>query len=264
MHKLYHMASEKIKITLPDGLRIHCEYYPAASELVCVNVHGFRSSVAHHKARFFRQHASENNYSWVHFDLPCHGMSQGAFREFRMSKAMAALYEVVSFFAGKPLLLLGSSLGGWLTAAAVREFGGEANIKAAVLLAPAFDFINHYFIDNPDISTQQELQRWKEAGVRDFYDHYDEQNYQLEYDVIADGLQYNLLNAPGEFNFPITIFHGDQDEIIPLRLSERFVAKAKVEGRVGGADLRVIKNADHSLEPHWGLIAERIDEIYKN
>ena len=253
-----------LNIILPDGAKCHGVYYPGDTELVGIFVHGFRSSVVHTKARFFREHALTNGYSWAHFDLPCHGQSPGAFRSFRVSAALLALREVMRQLAGAPLLLLGSSLGGWLSIAAAREYLDEArNIAAAVLLAPAFDFIQHYFIDNPDITSQRQLRQWKLDGVRGFADHYDDLPYELEYGVVTDGVRHNLLENPGQFNFPVTIFHGDADDIVPLALSRKFTARAHVDGRVGGADLRVIAAGDHTLESHWPRITAELDAIFR-
>ena len=244
-------------VYLPDGSRCRGAYYPGSTSVVGIHVHGFRSSVAHTKARFFVDHALGRRHSWANFDLPCHGRSEGAFRTFRVSAALAALTEVIHQFRGAPVLLLGSSLGAWLSMLAARKLAKSPGISiaGAVLIAPAFDFFRQYCADESD----QAMQRWRREGVRRFTDHYDHRLYELEYALVEDALDHSILERPGAWDFPIRIFHGDQDEIVPISLSHRF-REASV-----GADIKVhaIAGGDHALNGHLPLIAATIDEMFE-
>ncbi len=241
---------------LPDGTRCRGAYYPGETGVVGIHVHGFRSSVEHTKARFFLDHALKRGYSWANFDLPCHGRSEGRFRDFRISNALAALIEVIQQFRGAPVVLLGSSMGAWLSLAAARKLANSSvvTIAGAVLIAPAFDFFEQYFRDEPE----EAMQQWRRDGVRRFTDHYDGRSYELEYAVVADALRHNILERPGAYNFPIRIFHGSDDEVVPVSLSQRF------KGLVPGGDIRVrvIEGGDHSLNDQLPLIAAGIDRLF--
>ncbi|MGI9310253.1 MAG: alpha/beta fold hydrolase [bacterium] len=245
-------------VYLPDETRCRGAYYPGDNAAVGIHVHGFRSSAEHGKSRFFLDHALRRGHSWANFDLPCHGRSEGAFKAFRLSAALAALIGVIRQFRGAPVLLLGSSLGAWLAMLAARKLASASDIRivAAVLIAPAFDFFDHYFSAEP-----QRMREWQRDGVLRFTDDYDGAPYELEYGVVADAARHNLLTRPvgsGRYNFPIRIFHGDRDQIAPIALSHRFKAISP------GADIvvRVIAGGDHSLDAHLPLIAAEVDRQF--
>ena len=249
-------------VYLPDGTRCRGAYYPGDTGVVGIHVHGFRSSVAHAKARFFTDHAVRRGYSWANFDLPCHGHSEGRFRAFRVSNALAALVEVIQQFRGAPVLLLGSSMGAWLSMLAARKLARSAGVRiaGAVLIAPAFDFFRQYFQDQP----AEAMCAWRRDGVRRFTDHYDGTQYELDYAVVEDGLAHGILDIierpgpPVAWNFPIRIFHGDHDEIVPINLSQRF--RAASAG--GDVTLHTIAGGDHALGGHLPLIAAGVDDLF--
>lgn len=208
------------------------------------------------KARFFLNHALQRGYSWANFDLPCHGRSEGRFEEFRVSTALTAVIEVIQQFRGAPVMLLGASMGAWLSMAAARKLANSAHvdIAGAVLVAPAFDFFQQYFHnESADV-----MRQWRRDGVRRFFDHYDNRPYRLSYAVLQDGVRHNLLDRSGNYNFPIRIFHGDKDEIVPLGLSHRFQAMAP------GSDIavEVIEDGDHALTEHLARVATGIDGMF--
>ncbi|MDA8014688.1 MAG: alpha/beta hydrolase [Gammaproteobacteria bacterium] len=248
----------------PDGTRCRGTYCPGESRLVGIHVHGFRSSSAHRKAQFFLEHALQNGYGWVNFDLPCHGRSEGRFRDFRVSNALDALLELLAQFRGTPVMLLGSSMGAWLAmlaaqvmlkkAARSRAKARAATIAGAVLIAPAFDFFRHYFQNQPP----EVLRQWRRDGVRDFTDHYDGAPYQLDYAALEDGVRHSALERAVRYDFPIRIFHGARDEVVPLELSRQF-QELSPEADI---NVRVIKNGGHSLDAHLNLIAAEVDNLF--
>lgn len=243
-------------IYLPDGSRCRGAYYPGDTALVGIHVHGFRSSMNHAKAKFFLDHALQNGYSWSHFDLPCHGCSEGAFREFRISNGLAALLEVIRRFRGVPVMLLGVSMGAWLAMLAAQKLSNSAhaNLVGAVLVAPAFDFLQYYFANEPP----EVMQQWQKDGVRRFTDQYDQQSYELEYGVMDDGIQHSILKQPANYNFPIQIFHGDQDEVVPLQLSNEF----KENSPNSDITLNVIAGGDHQLDAQRPRVAAEMDRMF--
>lgn len=220
-------------------------------------MHGYRSSVNNDKAQFFLNHALQHKYSWSNFDLPCHGSSEGKFPEFRISSALTALTEVIRQFRDVPILLFGVSMGAWLSILAARKLANapHTNIVAAVLVAPAFDFVHHYF----NQESLETLQQWQRDGVRQFNDLYDNEPYELEYGAVDDGLQYGILQQSATYDFPIRIFHGDRDEIAPLGLSQQFKADA-VDSDIA---LNIMKGGDHSLDLHRPAISAEVDRMFK-
>ncbi len=242
----------------PGGIYCRGMYYPGTTNVIGIHVHGFRSSIDHSKAYFFRDHALKQGYTWVNFDLPCHGTSEGEFRRFQITDALAAVIDVIHKFRKNPIVLFGVSLGGWLSMLAARQLANSADIKiaGAVLVAPAFDFFAEFYEKS---ETEEALREWRLKGVRQFFDEDDNQPYELDYAVVEDGLKHNCLKDPICYDFPIQILHGDEDEIVPISLSHRFKALS------GNSDvtLHVIKGGDHSLQTHAAQIASEIDRTFQ-
>ncbi|MGR3913522.1 MAG: alpha/beta hydrolase [Gammaproteobacteria bacterium] len=249
----------------PDGTRCRGTYCAGESRLVGIHVHGFRSSSAHRKARFFLDHALMRGYGWVNFDLPCHGRSEGRFRDFRVSNALDALLEVIGQFRGVPVVLLGSSMGAWLAmlaaqvmlkkAARSRAKSRAATLAGALLISPAFDFFMHYFQSQPG----EVMRQWRRDGVRTFTDHYDGSPYQLDFAALEDGVRHSVMERALSCDFPVRIFHGARDEVVPLALSRQFQALSPD----ADINVRVIKNGDHTLNAHLDLIAAEVDTLFE-
>ncbi|MEA3291894.1 MAG: alpha/beta hydrolase, partial [Pseudomonadota bacterium] len=216
---------------------------------VGVFVHGFRSSMFATKAQFFADHAARRGYDWLRFDLHCHGGQGEPLNNFRVSRAVAELEAVLEMLAGRRLVLVGSSFGGWLSVLVARQFAER--IDGMVLIAPAFDFIDHYFAgESPEALTE-----WRDAGARTFEGLEDGEVFELDYDLLPDARNFRILDRTHDHPFPIHILHGEADETAPVDLSRRFTGLA----RNGNVMLEVIENGDHSLNEHLSRVAAAID-----
>jgi len=246
-------------VYLSDGTRCRGAFFPGDTRLVGVYVHGFRSSVSHAKARFFRDHALARGYSWSHFDLPCHGRSEGRFRAFRVSTALEALLEVLHRMRGANLLLVGSSMGAWLTVLAAQRLASKSGIAAAVLVAPAFDFLPQYFQNMLRGPPAEALREWKRAGARRFTDPYDNNRpYEMDYAALEDARRHSVLERRANYRFPIRMFHGDQDEIVPISVCHQFQAAAPDSD----ITLHTVAGGDHTLGDSLPLFTAEIDRQF--
>lgn len=272
--------NNSFSVYLSDGTRCRGAYYPghgdgdgmgnSVGNTIGIYVHGFRSSATHSKGDFFLNHARQRGYSWVTFDLPCHGDSEGEFKKFRISNALESVLKVIQRFRGARLVLLGSSMGAWLSMLAARKLAAQsarraadgatiATIAGAVLVAPAFDFVREYFRNEPlDV-----MHKWRREGIRQFTDRYDGVRYELEYGLVEDGLQHDILQHPSVYNFPIRIFHGEQDEVVPYRLSHRFQETNAGFNADFDVTVRIIHQGDHALNEHLPLIAPAMDGMFE-
>jgi pimeloyl-ACP methyl ester carboxylesterase len=91
-------------------------------------LHGFASSPASRKARFFCGKLRERG---VQVDVP--DLAEGDFEHLSITRQLDALDRL----AGQPTVLIGSSLGGYLATLYASQ---HPEIERLVLLAPAFDF----------------------------------------------------------------------------------------------------------------------------
>jgi len=254
------LASHRsFSVYLSDGTRCRGAFFPGSTRLVGVYVHGFRSSVEHAKARFFLDHAVRRGYSWSHFDLPCHGRSEGRFRAFRISNALEALLEVMHKFRGAKLLLVGSSMGAWLSMLAAQRQAARSSIAAAVLVAPAFDFLPQYFQNMLRGPPADALREWKLSGARRFTDPFDNNRpYEMEFDALEDARRHSVLERPAAYPFPIRMFHGDSDEVVPIDVCEQFLAGA----RDSDIKLHTVAGGDHTMAAQLPLFAAEVDRQF--
>ena len=114
---------------------------------------------------------------------------------------------------GEPLVLMGSSLGGYL-AALYAERHPKA-VDRLVLLAPAFEFLQRW---RARLSAQ-EIEQWKREGSIPIY-HYGSQTEQrLGYRFLEDAAQYE---AVPDFQQRALILHGTEDTVVPCQVSNDF------------------------------------------
>jgi pimeloyl-ACP methyl ester carboxylesterase len=127
-----------------------------------VFLHGFRSDCDGSKAIALAQHAEHRGYSWVRFDLSGHGRSDGDFTTFTITDAVRDVLAVLEALAPRPVVLVGSSLGGWLSVLAAQH--APQQVRAMLLIAPAFNFVQNFLAALP----AEELRRWARQGIRRF------------------------------------------------------------------------------------------------
>lgn len=170
-------------------------------------LHGFASSPASRKARFFAERLAEE-----HAPLETPALDQGDFPHLTISGQLALMERLLG---GDPAILIGSSLGGYLAALYAAR---HPEIERLVLLAPAFNFAQIW----RDAIGPQKLEKWKRDGVMTVF-HYG-QNLQvpLFYSFLEDALRFEPFP---EFCQPALIFHGNQDTSVPLQSSVEFAAR---------------------------------------
>lgn len=201
-----------------------------------IYLHGFASSPQSAKANYLR-----DRFWDLGLQLKTPDLNQGDFSRLTLTRQLQQVESefLVSSLPGpkkqEPSLggvtIIGSSFGG-LTAAWLAQ--RQPSVERIVLLAPAFQFVSHWL---PKLGEQQ-LAKWQSEGYLSVYHYSEKRNLPLSYQFILDLVQYQeeSLVRP----VPTLIFHGQQDEVIPVQASREFVAKRPWVKLVEVAD-------DHSL-----------------
>jgi pimeloyl-ACP methyl ester carboxylesterase len=172
-----------------------------------VYLHGFASGPTSRKARFFQNAFAKKG---IHLDVPA--LDLGDFEHLTVSGQLAALD---SLLAGAPARLLGSSMGGYLSALYATS---HPEIERMVLLAPAFDFVDLLERSNPP----QQLAAWRDSGWTNVFHHSTGGTRRLHYGLMHDARRYP---AMPEFLQPALIFHGTADDVVPISLSRALAEK---------------------------------------
>ncbi len=171
-----------------------------------VYLHGFASSPQSTKSQFFCRHFGE-------LGIPCEipQLDRGKFQELTVTNQLAVVDQAVR---DEPVVLLGSSLGGYLAALYAAR---HRNVERMVLLAPAFQFSSRW----RNRYSAEEFDDWRRTGVREFYHYKFQANRPLGYQFVEDAVQYE--DEP-DFAQPALILHGSRDEMVPVEVSEKFAA----------------------------------------
>ncbi len=195
-----------------------------------VYLHGFASSPQSSKARFFAERFQEAGAPFVAPQL-----DQGHFQTLTVSGQLGVVEQAVG---DGPVVLMGSSLGGYLAALYASRHVEE--VEALVLLAPAFHFPSRFKAR----FSPEELETWRARGSRPFFHYGYQEERELGYSLIEDAAKY-----PDEpaFPQPALILHGRQDDVFPAAASERFVEGHK------NAQLRLL-DSGHELTDVTGEI----------
>jgi hypothetical protein len=178
-----------------------------------VYLHGFASSPQSSKARFF---AGKFAQAGVAFEAP--QLDQGEFSNLTISGQMLVVGNAVSangekLAKGEPLVLMGSSLGGYLAALYAERY--PKAVDRLVLMAPAFEFLKRW---RARLSIQ-EIEKWKREGSIPIYHYGAKTEQRLGYRFLEDAAQYE---AVPDFRQRALILHGTEDTVVPSQVSHDF------------------------------------------
>ena len=204
---------------------------------VGVFVHGFRSTCAGDKSLALAHSAALHGRSWLRFDLRGHGGSGGDFRDFRVSAALEDVLAVLDWCPPRPVVIIGSSLGGWLAVLAA-EIRPE-RIAQLVLIAPAFNFLDEGFA----ALFSGRMGTWRARGEMTFDDPFAGGQFTMAYAVLADARRFDVLDRDLSLRCPVDIYHGEQDQVVSIGLSRRFAERVDAPGVV----LHAMPGGDHRL-----------------
>ena len=212
---------------------------------------GFNSSMQGNKPLALERFCEQLGIAFIRFDYAGHGSSGGDFADSGISRWLGDTLEIIDYCAQEKIILVGSSMGGWLSLlAAVRR---PTKIAALVLLACAVDMTKYYPANIQDLLKQQDDQGRTFYQVNNTYG--DQEPYKVYQQLIDDGKQYYLLDSDIELDIPIHIMHGMQDDVIPPERVERLIDRLTSPNIV----THFIEQGDHRLSRHSDI--ESIGEI---
>ncbi len=198
---------------------------------------GFNSDMTGTKAQTLAYWATDKGRSYLRFDYSGHGESSGAFADGTIGAWREDALAVIDELTEGPLILVGSSMGGWL--ACLAALARPERIKALVLVAPAADFTEKLM--EPELSDEARaaLERdgvWMRPS--DFGD-----DYPISRTLLEEGRRWSILPGPVAITVPVRILQGDMDYDVPWRhaqaLSEALTGK--------DVTFTLIEEGDHRL-----------------
>src|SRR6185437_1889251 len=176
---------------LPHGLRV-------------LYLHGFASSPASRKARFFAGKLQELD---IPIEIP--DLAQGRFEHLTISGQLKLIERLARH---EPVLLIGSSLGGYLAALYAAR---HPEVDRLILLAPAFGFQQRWLEERGP----QRFTEWKARGSVPVFHYGEQREMPLGFQFMEDAGRFEPFP---DFPQPALIFHGNLDTSVPVEQSLAF------------------------------------------
>ncbi|MBV8705953.1 MAG: alpha/beta fold hydrolase [Acidobacteriaceae bacterium] len=167
-------------------------------------LHGFASGAKSRKASFFVDKLSSFN---IPIQVP--DLSQGDFEHLTITSQLEVIHRVIG---SEPVVLIGSSLGGYLAALCAARY---RQVTKLVLLAPAFG-LYHLWVKQLG---PERIKRWQEEGSLSVFHYAEGKERAIRYQLLEDSRQYSPFP---DFGQPALIFHGNQDDTVPVDTSIEF------------------------------------------
>lgn len=220
-----------------DGLRLAFERNDGAGPTF-VWLGGFGSDMSGTKAQALAEWAAATGRAFLRFDYSGHGRSGGAFADGTISRWLADTLAVIDAQTRGPLVLVGSSMGGWIALLAARA--RPERVAALLLIAPAPDFTETLMWDSFSDAVKAEILetgRWARPSQ------YDPAPQIVTRALIEDGRRHLLLNTPIPFAVPVRIIQGLADPDVPWSHAVKLVERLECPDLT----LTLVKDGDHRL-----------------
>lgn len=232
------------RIPLGDGF-LAVDVDRRAPDRWWVYAHGFGSGRAGGKALAFRAAAAAAGVSFLAFDARGHGESSGTIEELTLSRLIEDLTAAIEAFVptGASLVVIGSSLGG--VTAAWYAAAHPGRVRAAVLIAPAFRFVDRFLAEIGPGAVAD----WKRTGAYAVGPTW--MWVPLHYGVVEDAARYDERDLAARYRTDTLIVHGRRDENVPWTVTEDFVARCPHRP----LEVVWIEDGDHAFEGRGAELA---------
>jgi len=220
----------------PGGERLAWRRVTGAGPTV-VWLSGYRSDMAGTKAEAIAAWAEARGHGYLRFDYFGHGASSGDFLQGSITRWREDALAVIDELTEAPLVLVGSSMGGWL--ACLAAMARPQRLHAMVLIAPAPDFTAKLM---PATIPPEGMAAIREAGVWLQPSEYGEPN-PITRLLLEDGARWSILDAEAPITVPVRILQGGADPDVPWRHALELAQALKSEDVV----FTLIKDGDHRL-----------------
>lgn len=175
-----------------------------------IYLHGFASSPNSRKALYIRDRLSAEQ---ITLQIP--DLNQGDFSYVTLTRQLRQV-EALCPDNGKPVSIIGFCFGG-LTAAWLGQL--HSQVQRLVLLAPAFQFLDHWL---PQLGVAQ-VERWQQEQYLPVYHYGEKRSLPLHYQFVIDLDQYQEEQL--QRKIPTLILHGRDDKAIPIQASRDFASQ---------------------------------------
>lgn len=217
----------------PDGLRLAYRYQPGAGPLI-VFLPGYASDMLGGKAEAVAAWAVAKGRAVLRLDYSGCGESEGRFADGTLAGWRDDAALIIDHIGADRLVLIGSSMGGWLALLLARALGER--VAGLIGIAAAPDFTEWGF-------SADEKWALKEAGKLERPTDYGPEPMLTMLGFWQSGQANLLLAREIPITCPVRLIHGQRDDDVPWRTALTLAAQ------LCSADVQVqlVKDGDHRL-----------------
>ncbi|RDC74972.1 alpha/beta fold hydrolase [Rhodovulum sp. 12E13] len=236
----------------PQGRRIAYHRTEGAGPMV-VFLGGLRSDMDGTKALHLEAWARETGRAFLRFDYSGHGQSSGTFEEGAIGDWAEDAGAVLASLTRGPLVLVGSSMGGWQALLAARA--QPDRLSGLVTIAAAPDFTEDGMWGT---FTEAQKREVTEAGRTALPSDYGAPML-VTRRLIEDGRRHLVLRTRLSLPMPVRMLQGTDDADVDMSVALRLLAHAE------GPDIRLtlVKGADHRFSTPCclAMIVAAVEEV---
>jgi pimeloyl-ACP methyl ester carboxylesterase len=199
---------------------------------------GFNSDMTGTKAQALDAYCAAHDRAFLRFDYFAHGASSGDFVDATIGRFLADTLSAIDKLAEGRVVLVGSSIGGWLMILAA--LARPERVAGLVGLAAAPDATEDLMWQRFPFDVREAI---IERGSVRIPSSYSEQGYLITRQLIDEGRAHLVMRAPIALQCPVRLLHGMEDPDVPWQTS------LELADRIVGRDTHVtlIKDGDHRL-----------------
>lgn len=214
---------------------------------------GFMSDKEGGKALALEAMCRAQGRAFVRFDYQGHGQSSGKFADGTIGLWAQDAIAVIDALTEGPQILVGSSMGGWISLLAAKARPGR--VKGFVGIAAAPDFTVRMWNEEFDEATRKEV--LSEGHMMRPCD-YGDDPYIITKALIDDGWANRVIAAPLALNIPVRLIQGIDDQDVPWQTAQR------IADAITGEDTEIIlvPGGDHRLSRDIDL--KRLTRVVTN
>lgn len=230
------------RLQRPDGNTVAFARTEGSAPTV-VFLGGFRSDMTGTKAMALEAWARLTGRSYLRFDYLGHGQSSGRFEDGTIGRWLDDSLAVIDATTTGPLVLVGSSMGGWLSLLVALQ--RTERLAGLVLIAAAPDFTERMLLRSLSAEDRAILQR---EGRLERPSQYSPEPSVFTWKLIEEGRNHLVLDKKLALPCPVRLLHGQRDPDVPweysLQIAQHLEAPEVVTTFVKGGDHRLSTPAD--------------------
>lgn len=235
---------------MPDGRRIAYRFTPGTGP-VLVFLPGYMSDMDGGKATSVFDRAKAQGRACLLLDYSGCGKSSGNFADGTLSIWRDEVLELINAVTSGPVILIGSSMGGWLMLMVGIALGDRLGGLVGIAAAPDFTQWGRSDEDKAQLAAGQTVYQPNQYGP---------EPTPMHPGFYADGQANLLLEDEIGIDAPVRLLHGQMDPDVPWQISLQLAQQLR------SADIQVtlVKDGDHRLSRDsdiallhtivWGLL----------